>query len=101
MVVRLEQFKREAKALGRDNNSIQELKAWAMSKLSGNFSLGNDVIVVHDSDTGQIFGIVKTGNSEIALKTLSEYLEPEDPQEALDYLKDHTRLEAFTVLDPK
>jgi hypothetical protein len=40
MVVRLEQFKREAKALGRDNNSIKELRMWAMSKLSGNFSLG-------------------------------------------------------------
>jgi hypothetical protein len=57
--------------------------------------------VVHDSDTGQIFGIVKTDNDEVALKTLSEFLEPEDPQEAYEYLKDHTRLEAFTILDPK
>lgn len=101
MLPKIEQFRKEAKALGRDINSIKELRMWAVSKLSGNFSLGNDVIVVHDSKTGQIFGIVKTDNSEVALKTMAEYLEPEDPIEALDFLKEHTRLDAFTVIDPK
>jgi nitrogen regulatory protein PII-like uncharacterized protein len=64
-------------------------------------NIGRLVVVIHDSGTGQIFGIVQTDSSEVALKTLANYLEPEDPIEAFEYLKDHTRLEVFTVLDPK
>lgn len=92
---------KEAKALDRDYISIKELRMWAVAKFADGFELGSTVILVFDSQSKQVIGVVKTDSREIALAVLSEYLEPEDPNEALDWLKENTRLDIVTVLDPK
>ncbi len=97
----IKQFRKEAEALGRDSNSIKELRMWAVSKIAGGFDLGSTVITIHDKQSGQVIGVVRTDNKEKALSILAEYLEPEDPGEALDWLQEHTKLEFYQLLDPK
>jgi hypothetical protein len=92
----LHQFRKEAKALDRNYNSINELRMWAVAKIAE----GSAVIVVHDSQSGQVIGIIKTDSREKALETLAEYLEPEDTTEALEWLQGHTKLEIFQILEP-
>ena len=97
----LDYFRKEAKALGRNNNSIEELRMWAVAKFADGFNLGITVTVIFDASGGQVIGLVKTDNKEQAFDVLSKYLEPEDPIEALEWLQQNAKSDAFTVLEPK
>lgn len=74
---------------------------WAVAKFASGFEFGNTVIAIMETQSGQLMGVVKTDNKEQALSVLAQFLEPEDPTEALEWLKGNTKLEAYSVLDPK